>query len=591
MWTDVQFVASLLVFAFTLPLIDAQTLSGYALLDVQVKSTGFQRSSICVNFQQYFLKSLPDSVDSAPTYQLKWWNDEPNNYDVCGNDSTSTLNNNIIPMQYVESTPKDVGRFKSEPKHSFYVQRQMKRLIEANASAGLFLLEYGSRSAFHNYNYLSSRFFNPKITNDIPVFYMYLYQFEDLYDEAGIDSTTPATFRFYRPKDSFLDAGVFVLLLLTTGCIVVGSLWYTVDLKRRFDITDFKLDSNSQPIESTEDARTTQNHETTDVTIESNDSSTLPVSFEIRSKNFNSISVEVMKIIYLISGALAMTSCLKSLVRICIPDPKLRTPASLIRLSESEQSQQSCWIPNILFRPIRPIAFLIFCVSLAFTITWRLNSNHPLSFLMLDFMNVNVCVYGIKTSKPKSLRLITFFLIVVFVYDILVVFGIRLLTLNGCSKMTEIVTQMDCQQLRRPDYSNDWISMAFFNPPQTNPAYFYVPLLSNSVGHCFDTLIEGNETQMMLGVGDVIASGYLIAFAFCLDVRKHNRFYVYGFTTIVGYIFGMLSTFVSLKLMNSTHPGYMLVVPFMLIPLILFCLYKKTLRQAWYGNIKTLLNP
>ncbi|KAI6181624.1 hypothetical protein M3Y98_00849100 [Aphelenchoides besseyi] len=627
MWSDVRSVAFLLILAYTLSLTDAQTQSGFALLDVRVQSTGFHRSGICANFQQFFIKSLPDSIDSAPTYQLKWWNDDPNNYDVCGNDSTSTLINDIIPMQYVGRTPKDVGRCKPRQNHTFYIEGQMDQLIKAKASAGLFLLDRGTTSEFHGHNYLYSRFFNPKITNDTPVFYMYKQQFEDLYRDSGVDSTTLTTYRFYRPADPFLDAGVFVLLLLATGCIVIGSLWYTVDLKRRFDIGELKLDSNGQLVEPIEDARTTQNHEVTGETIQSGGSSTQlnrdertaekqPSSLEaclssgtcvhicytvqgftviviilLLSFFYRSIAVEFFNVFIIIGGALAMTACLKSVVRICISDPKLRTPAHLIRLNESEQTQQSCWIPSFLFRPIRPIAFLIFCASLAFAITWRLNSNHPLAFLMLDFMNVNICIYAIKASEVKSLRLITFFLIAMFVYDIVMVFGTRLLTTNGCSVMVQVVTGLDCRQVRRPDYSSDWVMMPpYLDRPQKIPILFYVPLLSNPVGHCFDTSIEGNEQHMMLGLGDVIAPGYLIAFAFYLDVRKRNRFYIYGFTTTVGYIFGMLSTFISLKLMNTAQPALIYLVPFTLIPLVLLCLCKRTLRQAWYGNIETPLN-
>jgi hypothetical protein len=80
-----------------------------------------------------------------------------------------------------------------------------------------------------------------------------------------------------------------------------------------------------------------------------------------------------------------------------------------------------------------------------------------------------------------------------------------------------------------------------------------MPFLSNPVGQCFDGVIEGDYQHMVLGLGkllnfrnllmialflgDVIAPGYLIAFAFYLDVRKMNRFHFYGFTTIVGEFF------------------------------------------------------
>jgi hypothetical protein len=42
----------------------------------------------------------------------------------------------------------------------------------------------------------------------------------------------------------------------------------------------------------------------------------------------------------------------------------------------------------------------------------------------------------------------------------------------------------------------------------------------------------------------------------------------------------MIATFVSLKLMNTAQPALIYLVPFTLIPLVLVCLFKGTLREA-----------
>jgi presenilin-like A22 family membrane protease len=147
----------------------------------------------------------------------------------------------------------------------------------------------------------------------------------------------------------------------------------------------------------------------------------------------------------------------------------------------------------------------------------------------------------VKASELRSLRLITFFLIAFFIYDIVMVFGTRLLTSNGCSVMVQVVTGMDCTKTRTIDHFkqvcrfnsivpfSDWPVapvVAGMTRPQKIPLLFYVPILSNPIGHCFDPLVEGEYQNMMLGLGDVIAPGYLIAFAFYLDVRKMNRYYL-----------------------------------------------------------------
>lgn len=63
------------------------------------------------------------------------------------------------------------------------------------------------------------------------------------------------TFRFYRPADPFLDAGVFVLLFLATGCILVGCLWYAAVLQQRIRDGLLKLNSEGHMIDANDETQ------------------------------------------------------------------------------------------------------------------------------------------------------------------------------------------------------------------------------------------------------------------------------------------------------------------------------------------------
>jgi hypothetical protein len=71
----------------------------------------------------------------------------------------------------------------------------MNQLQSASVAAGLFLLDKGTPSDFHGRNVLFSRFYNPKVSNDTPVFYMYREQFMKLYVSLLIASLNGLQFR------------------------------------------------------------------------------------------------------------------------------------------------------------------------------------------------------------------------------------------------------------------------------------------------------------------------------------------------------------------------------------------------------------
>lgn len=60
-----------------------------------------------------------------------------------------------------------------------------------------------------------------------------------------------------------------------------------------------------------------------------------------------------------------------------------------------------------------------------------------------------------------------------------------------------------------------------------------MPLLNDPTAECIDLEVETEYKHIMLGLGDVIVPGYLIAYCFYVDVVKGLR-HSYGIVSLIG---------------------------------------------------------
>lgn len=119
------------------------------------------------------------------------------------------------------------------------------------------------------------------------------------------------------------------------------------------------------------------------------------------------------------------------------------------------------------------------------------------------------------------------------------------------------------------------------------PILFSVPPLSDPMEACVDLGIEGKARRgTMLGLGDVILPGYLIAYCFYVDVMKRSRHYTYGLLSLFGYTVGMVATFVALYVMRVGQPALIYLVPCSLGPVIVLAAIRKELRRLWLGDFE-----
>lgn len=271
-------------------------------------------------------------------------------------------------------------------------------------------------------------------------------------------------------------------------------------------------------------------------------------------------------------GAFCVYKCVYYLVGFALDD------VELFSLSELN----ICWSEKELCKKkIGLISMIVAAFALALCVTWFIIRREYFAFYFLDFINICICVYAIKSSQIRSLRFITFLLIAFFIYDIVMVFGTRLLTPNGCSVMLQVVTGMDCTTRSKGEvYPVAPVDMNF---PEKIPLLFYVPLLTDPMSSCYDVKIETEYRHVMLGLGDVIIPGYLIAYCFFVDAILKKRF-GFGWISLIGYGTGLFATFLALRLMNTAQPALIYLVPFTLLPVIFTSVVQKRFSQLWHGK-------
>ncbi len=107
--------------------------------------------------------------------------------------------------------------------------------------------------------------------------------------------------------------------------------------------------------------------------------------------------------------------------------------------AEAEQSRLSKFLSRPFFtEPFKLVSSVISLAAVSICVTWFVNRRSYYHFVPLDFINACLCIYAIKASGVKSLRLIAFLLSALFFYDLFMVFGTKLLSPNGCSVMIEV---------------------------------------------------------------------------------------------------------------------------------------------------------
>uniref|UniRef100_A0AC34G446 Signal peptide peptidase-like 2A n=1 Tax=Panagrolaimus sp. ES5 TaxID=591445 RepID=A0AC34G446_9BILA len=546
--------------------------------------------------------------------KLSWYTNKPNETNICARGSYEHFpNSTVVPIRYVTYDPNATCIHQS-PKNLTFIDLQMERLEKKNVDKVLFLVKKGEvvEVAPGIHKYLFAQFFNPELTANKPdAFYIYQEDFlKNLLPMSGDSmlqqNDTELEISFYRPKSWPFDLAEVIILIIALFCIIVGSVWgaKTVDeshlnvmrsslseasINAHEDVTaeegaltDTPLSTaanNPEADTKSQTSQTSQNVTFSQQLIGVAIAVAMIVAILMIAFWFRSLAVMFFNIFVTVAGIFCIAKILTSLY--CFENPKVLSLSMLC-------CNKFATTNSFLGKKFGIFTLFAHIISAAFCLTWLLLRQNPRAFYLLNTINISLCIVAISSAQLRNLRVLVLLLIGMFIYDIFMVFGTKLITSNGCSVMIQVVTGVDCNQ--KP-IGNGYYPVAPLEQKKEEimPLLFYIPLVSDVMQECYDVNVETEFRHIMLGLGDVIVPGYLIIYCFIVDRLKPSKFVFqkYGVIVVFGYALGLVTTFVALRLMQLAQPALIYLVPFTIIPVVITAWLRGHLREIWYGKFSS----
>lgn len=246
--------------------------------------------------------------------------------------------------------------------------------------------------------------------------------------------------------------------------------------------------------------------------------------------------------IFCLAGAMGLYSCLLPLWKRVIPLDK-RLPANKI--------------PILRDRPeIRSLMLMPLCLGVA--IFWGVQRHESYAWVIQDILGFAFCINVMKTVHIPNLKICTVMLLLLFVYDIFFVFITPLLTKSGDSIMVKVATGGDSQT------------------KEQLPMVFQVPRLGREI------ISVCPRPMSLLGFGDIIIPGLLVAHNYAFDIMVQSR-KMYYIASAIAYAIGLIITFVALAFMKTGQPALLYLVPCTLGTTFVIGLKRKEVRKLWNG--------
>lgn len=176
------------------------------------------------------------------------------------------------------------------------------------------------------------------------------------------------------------------------------------------------------------------------------------------------------------------------------------------------------------------------------------------NWIINNVFGVSFCLVGIKMISLSSYKTGAILLVGLFFYDIFWVFGSK--SVFGSNVMVSVAKGVEA------------------------PIKLMFP---RSLGGC------GKLLHSMLGLGDIVVPGIFIAFLAKWDAVKmgegKSNSFVYLNTTMVAYIFSLVTTVSIMLFFNAAQPALLYIVPYVLIVSILVAVSRGELKELWNYEI------
>ncbi|WKX91753.1 hypothetical protein Q1695_010075 [Nippostrongylus brasiliensis] len=537
---------------------------------------------VCANYLQYKQKRIAPDVKSAKPVGLSFWRGKFNETSICplpsGKEKSIRYNGTAVPIQYRIDTPctpqfsDESSTFRNDS------QFEVSQLKHYGAENAILLLEKGRLFTTRWHDYLFSDFYDPYInaTTAIPTFFLYYHVFqEQILGLVKNEDVSQLQLRFHRPPQGPIDFSMVFIWLLAVGSVFGGGVWAFFRHRAGKDKLQMSTSSGYSPNSLSSDSASDRSCVGQCLTKYSNFIAIvllmiILVGILMIGFFFRPFLVTFFNILLVIFGTISVYGCTLAVL-------------SNFALSSCCTTQLGTDIPQRRWLPeCRPssIQLLVTLFSATICVSWFFYRRSPYAFILLDFINVTLCLHILKSLRLPSVKWIAVLMLCMFIYDAVMVFGTPFLTTSGCSIMLEVATGIDCSASGGDGYPMPPIDAAL---PEKFPMLMQVPHFDPMMS-CIDLEIEKGFQMTILGLGDIIIPGYLVTHCFTMGGFPERTRIVYGALCSIGYGVGLILTFFALSFMNMAQPALIYLVPSTLLPVCLLACVRGEFGLLWNGS-------
>lgn len=478
----------------------------------------------CIKYNSYF-KSLPVSVKDAPRFNLK------NFSDIVGCDVSEYEGHHITSQSTI------VGVLRGNC--TFF---QKAQVAETQNASAVLVIDYKTSNsiAFPWMNKTMASSFN------ISLAVIAWHDYHKLIQSGGQIQVS-----LYAPPSPTWDYNSIFMIFGSTLLILIAGLWSAHMEKQEI------LHQHARALRASQNDETAEGKETGIPITVCGVLLWLAVMCGVMLTLyfFFRYVVYIFIALFCLAGANSLYRCLLPLWTLIMP---IHYDIPLNRLPFCKFKSKANLGSLILLMP---------CVTLA--VFWAVQRHEPYAWVLQDILGACFCVYLITELRVLPLKIISIMLPLMLIYDVFFVFITPYLTPKGDSIMVSVAT----------GGSDEGDSKS----KELLPLLFLIPLLGDSPLYlCRD------RPYTLLGFGDVIIPGFLIAHSATCDIqlraRKHQQpAMLYFIIGIIGYLVGMALCMVSMMLMETGQPALLYLIPCTMIPIITVALCRKELKLMFRG--------
>ncbi|XP_047219503.1 signal peptide peptidase-like 2A isoform X2 [Girardinichthys multiradiatus] len=225
---------------------------------------------------------------------------------------------------------------------------------------------------------------------------------------------------------------------------------------------------------------------------------------------------------------------------------------------------------------MRSILLAAVCISIA--VVWGVYRNEDRwIWILQNLLGFAFCLNFMKTITLSNFKICVILLSLLLLYDVFFVFITPFFTKNGVSIMVQVALGPDAAGEKTQGNMVE-IPAEPQAPSEKIPVVMRVPRFSawaqNLCGMQFS----------ILGYGDIIVPGLLVAYCSRFDVWISSRKKIYFLSCCIAYLLGMVLTFAVMLLSGMGQPALLYLVPFTLITSAVVAGCRGEIRQFWTGT-------